>query len=383
VTSPYSVGGVTYDGTYRVLFESDADATGGVELAINTYLTLDDFFDGITASSQFSDLNVTSPYSVTQVVVASVKVFPGNAAVGRGSSVAFEARVSDDAGAPLTGVLVTWSSSAPDVVSVDRMGLAQALSGGVATVEASFQGVVGMATVVVLPPAGFTIRESNGSTTVRETGSRDSLTLVLDAMPSTDVGMSVTSQDPGEATGSPSTLTFTSSNWSTPQTVVVTGVDDPAVDGDQKVLVRISVAAPPGSAYAEVADQAVEITVLDDDIADFTLAESDGKTSAREGGAPDTITVVLAAQPLSAVVFTVTSDDTTDATVSPVQLTFTPLNWNRLQAVAFTAVDDRVRDGSRVRTVTFAVHDSESTAAFRGLRKSVAATTQDNRKRSD
>jgi hypothetical protein len=240
-----------------------------------------------------------------------------------------------------------------------------------------------MATVVVLPPAGFTIRESNGSTTVRETGSRDSLTLVLDAMPSTDVGMSVTSQDPGEATGSPSTLTFTSSNWSTPQTVVVTGVDDPAVDGDQKVLVRISVAAPPGSAYAEVADQAVEITVLDDDIADFTLAESDGKTSAREGGAPDTITVVLAAQPLSAVVFTVTSDDTTDATVSPVQLTFTPLNWNRLQAVAFTAVDDRVRDGSRVRTVTFAVHDSESNAAFRGLRKSVAATTQDNRKRSD
>lgn len=320
---------------------------------------------------------------VTEVVVASVSVLPGNAAVAAGDTVTFEAIVSDQAGAPLTRAVVAWSSTDPHVVSVDPMGVARALSGGVADVQASFHGVMGLATVVVLPPAGFEVRETNGSTTVRESGPRDSLMLGLEAKPSTDVRLSVTSLDPTEATVSPSALTFTASSWSTPQAVVVTGVADLTVDGDQRVVVRVSVEADPGSAYAAVADQLIEINVLDDDVADFSLFESDGGTSAREGSNPDTIGVVLAARPLSAVVLVVSSDDPTDATVSPVRLTFTPLNWGITQAVAFTAVDDRVRDGKRTRTVTFAVSDADSDPAFRGLRKSITATTHDNKKRSD
>ena len=39
---------------------------------------------------------------------------------------------------------------------------------------------------------------------------------------------------------SASTLTFTASNWDTPQTVVVTGVNDGLSDGDQAVDVTLS-----------------------------------------------------------------------------------------------------------------------------------------------
>ena len=42
--------------------------------------------------------------------------------------------------------------------------------------------------------------------------------------------MRIDSSDTGEATTSGS-LTFTSANWDTPQTVTVTGVDDNLIDG--------------------------------------------------------------------------------------------------------------------------------------------------------
>ena len=69
--------------------------------------------------------------------------------------------------------------------------------------------------------AGFTIVETGGSSTVTEGGSTDLITVVLDAQPTSDVVLSVVSADTGEATVSPSTLTFTA-NWDTAQTITVT-----------------------------------------------------------------------------------------------------------------------------------------------------------------
>ncbi|MEZ4818894.1 MAG: hypothetical protein R3A45_02980 [Bdellovibrionota bacterium] len=49
---------------------------------------------------------------------------------------------------------------------------------------------------------------------------------MLDAQPSSDVVIDVSSADTGAATVSISALTFTSANWNTPQTITVTGVND-------------------------------------------------------------------------------------------------------------------------------------------------------------
>ena len=64
-------------------------------------------------------------------------------------------------------------------------------------------------------------------------GSTDTFTVVVGAQPASNVVISVTSGDTGEATVSPATLTFTSGNWNSAQTVTVTGVDDSLVDGSQ------------------------------------------------------------------------------------------------------------------------------------------------------
>ena len=48
-----------------------------------------------------------------------------------------------------------------------------------------------------------------------ETGTADTFTVVLDAQPNSNVVLSVTSGDTGEALVSTGTLTFTSGNWNT------------------------------------------------------------------------------------------------------------------------------------------------------------------------
>jgi hypothetical protein len=201
--------------------------------------------------------------------------------------------------------------------------------------------------------------------------------MALDVQPVGNVTLSVTSADLGEATVSPTSLTFTQSTWSTPRTVTVSGVDEVVVDGDQTILVRVSVDGDPSDAYAVVEDQFIEVTVRDDDVAGFELSRTGSGTVARERGVPDTFSVVLTAQPLSDVVFTVSVDDATDASVSPERLTFTPLGWNVPQAVSFTAVDDRRRDGVQYRIVTVAVDPAASDPAFHGLAKTLAAFTLD------
>ena len=82
--------------------------------------------------------------------------------------------------------------------------------------------------------------ESQGSTVMSESGSSDSFTFALASEPVTNVVVSVASSDLSEAAVSTSTLTFTPANWDTPQTVVVTGMNDGLDDGDQMVDVTLS-----------------------------------------------------------------------------------------------------------------------------------------------
>ncbi|HJP25650.1 MAG TPA: hypothetical protein QGG16_10015, partial [Acidimicrobiales bacterium] len=95
----------------------------------------------------------------------------------------------------------------------------------------------------VLPACvvGFgSLVESEGSTVMSESGSSDSFTFALGSEPAGDVVVSVASSDLSEAVVLASALTFTASNWDTPQTVVVTGVNDGLSDGDQAVDVTLS-----------------------------------------------------------------------------------------------------------------------------------------------
>ena len=227
--------------------------------------------------------------------------------------------------------------------------------------------------------AGFTVSQTDGSSTVTEGGSTDLITVVLDAQPTSNVVLSVVSADTGEATVSPSTLTFTPTNWDTAQTITVTGVDDDQVDGDQTINITISVVdASSDNDFDGISDQNVGVVTTDDDSVGFTVVETSGSTIVGEDGSTDLFSIVLNVQPSSDVVFTIASSDTGEATVTS-SLTFTSANWDTPQTVTVTGVDDDPIDGDQTSTLTISILDVVSDDDFDNVPdRTLSVTTTDD-----
>ena len=184
---------------------------------------------------------------------------------------------------------------------------------------------------------------------VSETGSTVTIWANFASEPTSNAVLSIGSTDTGEVTASPSTLTFTTSNWETKQTIVFTGVDDTELDGDQDV--RITVIDSYGR---DIFQDPVIITVEDDDGLDWHLERygEEGDVPLSETGSTYAFYMNLWSQPESDAVLSIVSDDTGEVTVSPSTLTFTSSNWQVLQTVTLTGVDDDAEDGSQTTTVT-------------------------------
>jgi ribosomal protein L9 len=106
--------------------------------------------------------------------------------------------------------------------------------------------------------AGVSLSKSNLA--VSEIGSTGTYEVMLTSQPTATVTIAVTSSNVGEATVEPATLTFTASNWDTPQTVTVTGVDDDVDDGDIQVTISHN-ASSADSAYDSIIIADVTVTV--------------------------------------------------------------------------------------------------------------------------
>ena len=85
-------------------------------------------------------------------------------------------------------------------------------------------------------------------------------------------------------------------------------------------------------------------TITDDDTAGITVEPTGGLTTS-EAGATATFTVVLNTKPTGDVAIGLTSSDTSEGTVSPASLTFTPDDYDDPQTVTVTGVDDADDDG--------------------------------------
>ncbi|MDP6876957.1 MAG: calcium-binding protein, partial [Alphaproteobacteria bacterium] len=160
------------------------------------------------------------------------------------------------------------------------------------------------------------------SLVVTEGGLAATFTVALGAAPESDVVLTVRSADTSEFTVAPEGLVFTSADWSTEQTVTVTGADDRLLDGDRSSSVVLSML----DAYSDdnfdgTGDVVVAVTTTDDDTAGFVVSQAGAAVT--EAGSTTTFTVVLEVQPPSDVVFSVSSPDTAEATVSAPNLTFT------------------------------------------------------------
>lgn len=113
-------------------------------------------------------------------------------------------------------------------------------------------------------PAGITVSPTSGLVT-DEGGGQANFTITLNSMPSGDVTIGLLSSDTSEGTVSPSFVTFSPSNWSTPRTVTVTGVDDEEADTDVTYSINITAAQSSDSQYDGVNPPDVAVRNEDDD----------------------------------------------------------------------------------------------------------------------
>ncbi len=111
----------------------------------------------VTATSEGQ--SGTATVTVTFVPVASVTVSPASASIQVGQTVQLTATPRDANGNPLTGRVVTWSSSDTTIAKVNGSGLITARGAGTATVTATSEGKSGTATITVTaaPVASVTV----------------------------------------------------------------------------------------------------------------------------------------------------------------------------------------------------------------------------------
>ena len=192
--------------------------------------------------------------------------------------------------------------------------------------------------------AGLVVSEAEVSTS--EPSGTDTFTVKLTTRPTAGVTVAISSSDTGEAMVSAS-LTFSDSNWNTAQTVTVTGQDDSDADGPQAYTITLT--ATSGDTSYNNLSATVSGTNADDD-AGLVVSETAVETSEPSGA--DTFTVKLATQPTADVTVAVSSSDTGEATARPASLTFTRDNWNTVQTVTVTGVDDSEEDGPQTYTIT-------------------------------
>jgi hypothetical protein len=160
-------------------------------------------------------------------------------------------------------------------------------------------------------------------------GGTATFTVALTQQPTASVTIDLSSSDTGVATVAPTTLSFTTANWSSPRTVTVTLPQDVDLADE---MAQIDLAGP-----TPIVTRHVPLAVADDDaqVIDVTpsaLAVTEGQSR--------TADVRLRYQPAADVVVAVTTLNTALATASPASLTFNAATYAQPQTVTVAAPQD-------------------------------------------
>lgn len=130
--------------------------------------------------------------------VASISLTPQSAAVAVGGAVVLQATLTDASGNVLAGRAITWTSSAPQVASVNQSGGVSAASPGTATITAASEGRTATAVITVNasappPPAAVAGVTVTPQTVTLVVGSKANLSAAaLDAAGNVLAGRSIT-----------------------------------------------------------------------------------------------------------------------------------------------------------------------------------------------
>ena len=200
--------------------------------------------------------------------------------------------------------------------------------------DSNYDGVAVEVQVIVPPSDHPALTVDPRSVTVAENGTAE-FAVRLEAPPIFLVTVTVTSDNAAVATVNHSSLTFTTTDWETSQTVTVTGTDDADIS-DASTTVTLDPSSV-GNDYNGLEDEAVEVTVIDDD--EPALLVSPTYVTVDENGS-ETFDMSLTTLPSGSVTVSLMVADSAVATVTPATLTFTTSDWNTVQSVTVTGTDD-------------------------------------------
>lgn len=207
--------------------------------------------------------------------------------------------------------------------------------------------------------AGITVSAISADTT--EAGGQATFTIVLNSEPTADVTVNFATDDASEGTPDLTSVTFNSTNWSVARTVTLTGVNDDIADGNQPYQIDFAGTTSADLAYAAITPVSVDVINTDNDTAAINVSMISGDTTEAMAGTAS-FGISLNSEPTNNVTVNFDSSDATEGTVSTTSLTFTPANWQVIQFVTVTGVDDAVADGNQPYRIDFTVTTSGDAA---------------------
>ena len=202
-------------------------------------------------------------------------------------------------------------------------------------------------------------------------GGSDSYEVVLTSRPSHDVTVSITHSGDRDIGIDEQELTFTGSDWSTAQTVMVTAAqDDDAIDDTGTLSHAV---ASTDADYNGITVSEVVVAATDDETAGVSIAPT--QLAIAEGGS-DSYEVVLTSQPSHDVTITISPSGDGDISIHDRELIFTDSDWDTAQTVTVLALQD---DDAIDDTGTFSHAVASTDADYNGITVSevVVAATDD------
>ena len=338
--------GILDPGPNALTLTNDDDATASLVLDPSTILE----------DRGVSTVTARLSHPTTEAATLTVSAAPGTGADMNDFTLSSTTTLTIAANATTSTGLVT-------VTAVDN---AVATGNKQVTVSATAAGGRGVSNpsdaTLILRDDEFGLSESAVTGQATEQGGVATFTVRLNTQPMAEVTVAVTSRDAGEGTVSPPSLTFTTGDWSTAQTVTVTGVQDTIDDGTVTWQVRLDTSSSGDSNYNGLDDVNVDVTTTDDDgpptvtmaLSPSSVAENGGLATvtarlSHGSGAATTLTVAAVSG-----AFTVGSDATI---VIPAEATAAPTD-----TVLVTAVDNTTDEPNRTATVTATAANARAAA---------------------
>ena len=209
--------------------------------------------------------------------------------------------------------------------------------------------------------AGFSVTPT---TLNIDEGASKTYTIVLDTKPTHDVAVSLSNPDTGAVTVSPTSWTFTPTNWNTAKSFTVSGVEENSDYDDETVTISHSVTSS-DTKYSSKTPSSVTVNVDDNDVrpvtvafgsATYTVAESDDTSTTMVKENEATVTVTLSADPERTVIIPITKSNqggATSADYSGVPTSVTFNSGDTSKTFTFSATSDTIDDDGESVTLGF------------------------------